>query len=97
VPAPAAGRRAGAAAKALDPLLLGSPQRFALGCALGFLLGPEAGVCGSLLGPVQLLGSLELLADLGPGEIAAEGRVRDAVVGSEEIAAVLEERRDWER
>jgi hypothetical protein len=60
-------------------LRLGSPQGF----ALSLLLGPEAGVCGSLRGPVKLLGLLELLAGFRPREKAAEGRMRDVVVGSE--------------
>jgi hypothetical protein len=60
-------------------LLLGSPQ----GIALSLQLGPELGVCGSLRRPVQLLGLLELLAGFRPGEKAAEGRMRDVVVGSE--------------
>jgi hypothetical protein len=72
-------------------LLFGSPQGFALslllgtpqGFALSLLLGPELGVCGSLRDPVKLLGLLELLAGFRPREKAAEGRMRDVVVGSE--------------
>ncbi len=51
--------------------------------ALGPLLGPPARLGGSLLGPDELLGSLQLLDDRWPSEVAAEGGVRDAVITRE--------------
>ncbi len=53
------------------------------GFPLGLLLGPPAGFRGSLLGAQQLLRLLDLLGDARAGEVAAEGRGPDAVVGSE--------------
>jgi hypothetical protein len=61
------------------PLPVGEPAGF----PLGLLLRPKAGFRGSLLGAQQLLRVLDLLGDARAGEVAAQGRRPDAVVGGE--------------
>ena len=60
-------------------LLAGETAGFPLGLLPGLPVGPG----GSLLGSQQLPGLLQLLGNLRSCEIAAQGRVRHAVVASE--------------